>query len=274
MALADAKAIYRQKYWDVLRCDELPAGVDYAVFDYGVNSGVARAPKVLHRLLGMGEGTRITDATLAAVRRHDPASLVTRLCDERLAFLKSLKTWPVFGKGWGRRVSDVRTAALVMAKEDKARMSMPAATSAAPAASKTTTATIAVAGGAAAAAAHQMGAQMTIVLTILCAAAIAGAGWFAWRRFKAGGGADAPETAEAVSPIGRLRQTLKGWKTVIFGSALTLAGAALDLLDSLKAVDISPLLPPTSALKIIAAIGVATILLRLATTGRVGQKDL
>ena len=105
MALADAKAIYRQKYWNVLRCDELPAGLDYAVFDYGVNSGVARAPKVLHRLLGMGEGTRITDATLAAVRRHDPAALVTRLCDERLAFLKSLKTWPVFGKGWGRRVS-------------------------------------------------------------------------------------------------------------------------------------------------------------------------
>ena len=243
---------------------------------YGVNSGVARAPKVLHRLLGMGEGTRITDATIAAVRRHDPAALVKRLCDERLAFLKSLKTWPVFGKGWGRRVTEVRAAALAMAKADKAPVSMPAATTAPAraAASKTTTATIAVAGGAAAAAAHQMGAQMTIVLIILGAAAIAPAGWFAWRRFKAGGGADAPETMEGVSPIGRLCQTLKGWKTVIFGSALTLAGSALDLLISLKAVDISPLLPPTSALKIIAAIGVATILLRLATTGRVGQKDL
>src|SRR5207253_7233987 len=46
MKVADAKAIYRTKYWGAVRCDELPAGLDYAVFDYGVNSGVARAAKV------------------------------------------------------------------------------------------------------------------------------------------------------------------------------------------------------------------------------------
>ncbi|NWG23007.1 MAG: hypothetical protein HXY30_01080 [Pseudorhodoplanes sp.] len=115
---------------------------------------------------------------------------------------------------------------------------------------------------------------MIIVLIVLGAAAIAAACWFAWRRLNAHDGADAPAATDGMSPIGRLRHTLKGWKTVIFGSALTLAGAALDMLDSLKAVDITPLLPPASALKIIAAIGVVTILLRLATTGRVGQKNL
>ena len=47
MPLAVAKEIYRSKYWDVLRCDDLPAGVDYAVFDFGVNSGVGRSAKVL-----------------------------------------------------------------------------------------------------------------------------------------------------------------------------------------------------------------------------------
>ncbi|MGE3987157.1 hypothetical protein [Pseudorhodoplanes sp.] len=70
-----------------------------------------------------------------------------------------------------------------------------------------------------------------------------------------------------------LRDKLKGWRTVLFGGAVTLAGAALDLLDALQLVDISPLLPPEHALKIIAAIGVVTVALRLVTTGRVGSKD-
>lgn len=70
-----------------------------------------------------------------------------------------------------------------------------------------------------------------------------------------------------------LRDRLKGWRTVIFGGAVTLAGGVLDILDALQLVDITPLLPPEHALKIIAAIGVATVALRLVTTGRVGSKD-
>lgn len=70
-----------------------------------------------------------------------------------------------------------------------------------------------------------------------------------------------------------LAEKLKGWRTLIFGVAVTFASAALDILEALQLVDITPLLPPDHALKIIAAIGVVTILLRLVTTGRVGQKD-
>ncbi|MBV9954513.1 MAG: glycoside hydrolase family 108 protein, partial [Pseudolabrys sp.] len=57
--VAEARAIYRTKYWEALRCDELPAGLDYAVFDFGVNSGVARAAKTLQRILGVAEDGRI-----------------------------------------------------------------------------------------------------------------------------------------------------------------------------------------------------------------------
>ena len=39
MKVADANAIYRAKYWNAQRCDQLPPGVDYSIFDYGVNSG-------------------------------------------------------------------------------------------------------------------------------------------------------------------------------------------------------------------------------------------
>ena len=37
--LEEAEAIYRDKYWQAMRCDELPAGLDYAVFDYEVIPG-------------------------------------------------------------------------------------------------------------------------------------------------------------------------------------------------------------------------------------------
>ncbi|HWK97653.1 MAG TPA: glycosyl hydrolase 108 family protein [Pseudolabrys sp.] len=121
MSVADAKTIYRARYWDAQRCDELPAGVDYAVFDYGVNSGIGRSGKVLRRLIKLPDSThKVSDEVLAAARRADAEALVAAICDERLRFLKSLKTWPVFGKGWGRRVAEVRAAALTMAKSASA----------------------------------------------------------------------------------------------------------------------------------------------------------
>lgn len=70
-----------------------------------------------------------------------------------------------------------------------------------------------------------------------------------------------------------LREKLKGWRTVIFGGAITVAGASLDILNALQLVDIAPLLPPEHALKIIAIIGVVTVVLRAVTTGRIGQRD-
>ena len=93
-----------------MRGDELPAGVDYCVFDYAVNSGTGRAPKVLQRLLGIGVTGRMDDATRRARAREarsrdaDRRRSATSAC----AFCKSLKTWPVFGKGWSRRVAEVK----------------------------------------------------------------------------------------------------------------------------------------------------------------------
>jgi len=111
-----AVAIYRAKYWDALRCDDLPPGVDYAMFDYGVNSGIGRAGKVLRRVLGVDASDwKVTDAVLAQASLRKPEAVVRAICDERDRFLRSLKTWPVFGKGWARRVNEVRKAATAMA---------------------------------------------------------------------------------------------------------------------------------------------------------------
>lgn len=115
MPLWFAKKVYKAKYWDAQRCDDLPAGVDYAVFDYGVNSGIGRSKKVLQRAVGVKDDGVIGPATLAAVAARKPEAIIDFICAERLAFLKRLRTWPVFGKGWGRRVAEVRMLALDMA---------------------------------------------------------------------------------------------------------------------------------------------------------------
>lgn len=187
MTLADAAKIYRARYWHALRCDELPAGLDYAVFDYGVNSGIARAAKVMQRLLGIGSGAAMTDAVVAAARGGSPSALIGRLCDERLAFLKSLRTWPVFGAGWGRRVAEVRRDALALAKGTAVAPSAPAAANGkaripAPKAARAATAAGAiVAGGGVAQAAASSGASSAIIIAVLVAGvACSIAGWIGW----------------------------------------------------------------------------------------------
>lgn len=116
-AIPDAHldAIYRAMYWGRCRCDDLPAGVDYAVFDAAVNSGPRRSAQWLQRVSGAVVDGEIGPATLAAVERLDDTQTVNALCDVRLRFLQGLNTWPTFGRGWARRVADVRNHALAMA---------------------------------------------------------------------------------------------------------------------------------------------------------------
>lgn len=110
---AEIHDIYKRQYWDMVNADDLPAGLDYAVFDYGVNSGPNRAVKDLQRLLKaqidplLGVDGQCGEATQRAAARAadlDEAKLISDYCDRRLRFLRSLRTWSSFGKGWKRRV--------------------------------------------------------------------------------------------------------------------------------------------------------------------------
>jgi lysozyme family protein len=107
--------IYRAGYWDKCHCDELPAGVDYAVFDAAVNSGPGRSAKWLQAAVGATQDGAIGQKTLARVEEENPIQITNELCDCRLSFLQSLSTWPTFGRGWGRRVEEVRSTAINMA---------------------------------------------------------------------------------------------------------------------------------------------------------------
>lgn len=106
--------VYRREYWDAVLGAELPDGVDYAVFDFAVNSGPGRAAKYLQNVLGAVSDGKVGPATVKAARAKAHASLINDLCDARLAFLKRLETWPTFGKGWSTRVKEVRSEALKM----------------------------------------------------------------------------------------------------------------------------------------------------------------
>ena len=111
---ADVAPLYKKNYWDKIKGDQLPMGVDYACFDLAVNSGVGRAAKILQQAVGVNQDGAIGPATLDAVAKANPRDLATEICDLRLNFLQSLPTWATFGRGWGRRVSEVEETAFKM----------------------------------------------------------------------------------------------------------------------------------------------------------------
>ena len=108
--------LYKRKYWDACHADDLVSGLDYAVFDVAVNSGVGRAIKLLQSCVGATPDGGYGSITSALVKKEssDPVRLIELYCAKRLEFLSALKSFPVFGKGWSRRVSEVKDTALKM----------------------------------------------------------------------------------------------------------------------------------------------------------------
>ena len=102
-----AKRIYKERYWDAVRADELPEAVRYVVFDAAVNSGPRQAIRWLQRAAGAKDDGIIGPQTLAAVRAADPEQLVRRMLAQRLRFMTGLPNWPAFGRGWARRIADL-----------------------------------------------------------------------------------------------------------------------------------------------------------------------
>lgn len=100
-----AEQIYRTKYAAPVRYDQLPAGFDYTVLDFGINSGIGRAIPYAAAVLGAKAGTKIDALVPLAAIYPDKKKLIQAYWAKRLSFLRSLKTWATFGKGWGRRVA-------------------------------------------------------------------------------------------------------------------------------------------------------------------------
>lgn len=114
------RALYKARYWDVVKADELPAGLDLCVFDFAVNAGPVRAAKYLQMMVAAGVDGKIGPNSLARVdgyiKVHGAKHAIERYQDMREAYYRKLKTFPTFGRGWLRRVEEVRETAESMAK--------------------------------------------------------------------------------------------------------------------------------------------------------------
>jgi lysozyme family protein len=107
--------MYKKKYWDVIRGDDLPAGVDLCVFDAAVNAGVGRASKFLQQVVGVTADGQIGPKTISAVTAKPADEILEAFCALREAHYQSLSTFETFGKGWMRRLASIKAESTDMA---------------------------------------------------------------------------------------------------------------------------------------------------------------
>lgn len=87
----EAINIYHKNYWNACGCDDLPTGLDLCVFDFAVNSGSSRALKLLEQTKD-----------------------INTYMNKREKFLRGLKTFNTFGRGWMNRTKGIREKAISM----------------------------------------------------------------------------------------------------------------------------------------------------------------
>jgi len=183
---AEAREIYLARYWNPIRGDELPPGVDLAVFDFAVNSGVRRAARELQAVVGVPQDGAIGRVTLAAVREHDPSIVIANLCERRRAFLRSLKTYDTFGRGWLRRVAAIEDAAKARAVTPPLTIREAQSTDTVQVSTQVATLVAPLAAGVSSLVSAFQGMHPTVALMLIAAGlvAVVAAGWFvaSWLR--------------------------------------------------------------------------------------------
>ena len=110
----DVAPIYKSNYWDRCKCNSLDSGLDFAVFDWAVNSGSGRAAKALQTIVGADADGAIGPATLALVSNNSAENLIEKMYHARQEFYEGLSTFDTFGRGWSRRNKETLEAALEM----------------------------------------------------------------------------------------------------------------------------------------------------------------
>lgn len=110
----EAEAIYGAAFWNPVRGDDLPVGLDLVTFDFGVNAGPRRSAMELQQALGVAADGWIGSVTLGACNANDPAALITALTLAHEAYYRALPTYRTFGRGWTNRAERAKAAALRM----------------------------------------------------------------------------------------------------------------------------------------------------------------
>ena len=114
----DVEPIYKKNYWDRMKCDDVPAGLDLCLFDFGVNAGTGRSAKYLQRMIGTVADGGIGPNTLKYldeyIAEHGVENTIRNFQSARQEYYESLSTFETFGRGWTRRVDETTEAAVGM----------------------------------------------------------------------------------------------------------------------------------------------------------------
>ena len=113
----DAADLYKRDYWDRIKGDDLPVGVACVVMDYAVNSGISRASKALQSVCGIANGDGIIgpaslNAVWVTVKNTSEEDVINAVTTQRQEFIRALKIYDTFGKGWERRIDETRAKAM------------------------------------------------------------------------------------------------------------------------------------------------------------------
>ena len=116
LTVEDVAPIYKKSYWDKMKGDDLPSGLDLCVFDFGINAGPGRAAKFLQKMIGTTVDGGIGPMTLAKVNEfvgdNGLAESIKQYQSARQEYYENLSTFATFGKGWTRRVNETTEIAL------------------------------------------------------------------------------------------------------------------------------------------------------------------
>ena len=187
MQLPEAEAIYQTKYANAIRYNDLPAGPDVEMLDYGVNSGISRPIRVVRAILGVPGQAVMDQKLLDAIRKADPAKLVSDISAERLHFMHAIRggsAWAEFGGGWGARVADLKAYALHLVAApgtvaepvapDLTKVAMPKAAHGDPVVASTTIKAATATAVASGAGSHYSGFSPTVVILAIVAVIVIG----------------------------------------------------------------------------------------------------
>ncbi len=118
LTVEDVAPIYRKNYWDRIKADDIPAGLDLCVFDFGVNAGTGRSAKFLQTMIGTvadgGIGPNTLRALALYVESEGIEGAIKNFQSERQSYYESLSTFETFGRGWTRRVDETTEASIKM----------------------------------------------------------------------------------------------------------------------------------------------------------------
>ena len=119
LTVEDVAPIYKKNYWDRVKGDDLPNGLDLCIFDFAVNAGPGRAAKMIQKMIGVTVDGGIGPNTLRALGLYEEevggvAEVIVEYQKQRQLYYESLSTFDTFGRGWTRRVDETTITATEM----------------------------------------------------------------------------------------------------------------------------------------------------------------